>query len=162
MGTEDEQERRGRLIQRLRERKLWTREKLSREAGVSLTTIIDSEEGRTQMRIGTASKIANALEVDPLSILHPPADPLDVHFERFLEEARAMDDDDLWVRGRELNRRLEKLSKDPAMLPRKLGGQASRAELAQHLRVLKGIATEARAVHVVIGERLESKVEALA
>src|SRR5215210_1121678 len=105
MGTEDEQERRGRLIQRLRERKLWTREKLSREAGVSLTTIIDSEEGRTQMRIGTASKIANALGVDPLSILHPSGPLDDVQFERYLEEARGKSRDELISRYVELSDR---------------------------------------------------------
>jgi len=69
---QNEEERRGRLIRSLRERKLWTREQLAREAGVSITTVTDSEEARTQMRIGTASKLAEALGVDALEILHPP------------------------------------------------------------------------------------------
>src|SRR5215207_7308441 len=66
-----EEERRGRLIRDLRERNLWTREQLAKEAGVSVTTVTDSEEARTRMRIGTASKFAKALGVDALSILHP-------------------------------------------------------------------------------------------
>ena len=82
MQMQNEEERRGRLIRSLRERKLWTREQLAREAGVSITTVTDSEEARTQMRIGTATKLAEALGVDPLEILHPPLVELPIDIER--------------------------------------------------------------------------------
>jgi transcriptional regulator with XRE-family HTH domain len=67
----DELERRGRLLARLREERLWTREKLARRAGVNITTISHAEEGKTRLRLSTIEKIAGALEVDPLMLLHP-------------------------------------------------------------------------------------------
>jgi transcriptional regulator with XRE-family HTH domain len=66
-----EEERRGEAVTRLRERKLWTREKLAQEAKVSPTTVTGVEEARTRVRLGTIRKLAEALEVDPMEILHP-------------------------------------------------------------------------------------------
>jgi transcriptional regulator with XRE-family HTH domain len=69
-----EAELRGRLITRLRENRLWTREKLAREAGVSTTTVSQAETGRTLVRLGTVRKLAEALDVDPIRLLHPEAE----------------------------------------------------------------------------------------
>lgn len=69
-----EEERRGQLVTRLREQHLWTRERLAKEAGVSVTTITGMEDGRTRVRLGTVEKIAKALGVDPLDLLHPVED----------------------------------------------------------------------------------------
>ena len=69
---------RGRLLTELRERRLWTRERLAREAGVSPTTVAHAEHGRTHIRLGTIRKLAEALDVDPQELLHPgkvPAPP---------------------------------------------------------------------------------------
>ena len=66
-----EEERRGRLVTRLREQRLWTRERLAHEAGVSVTTISGVEEGRTRVRLGTVEKLSKALGVNPLDLLHP-------------------------------------------------------------------------------------------
>jgi transcriptional regulator with XRE-family HTH domain len=71
----DEAQRRGRLIARLREERLWTREALGRKAGVSTSTITNVEEGRSQIRFGTLRKLADALEVEPLTLLHPEEEP---------------------------------------------------------------------------------------
>ncbi len=66
-----EEERRGRLVTRLRERRLWTRERLAQEAGVSVTTVTGVEEGRTRVRLGTIEKLSGTFGVDPLELLHP-------------------------------------------------------------------------------------------
>lgn len=66
-----EEERRGQLVTRLREQRLWTREKLAQEAGVSVTTVTGVEEGRTRVRLGTIEKLSQALGEDPLELLHP-------------------------------------------------------------------------------------------
>jgi transcriptional regulator with XRE-family HTH domain len=74
------EEERGRLITQLREQRLWTREKLAKEAGVSPTTVAQAEEGRTHIRLGTIGKLGRALEVNPQVLLHPkgaaPPSPL--------------------------------------------------------------------------------------
>jgi transcriptional regulator with XRE-family HTH domain len=62
---------RGQLITQLRERKLWTREKLAKEADVSPTTVAQAEEGRTHIRLATIGKLSKALGVDPQELLHP-------------------------------------------------------------------------------------------
>jgi transcriptional regulator with XRE-family HTH domain len=69
-----EEERRGQLVTRLRERRLWTRERLAQEAGVSVTTVTGVEEGRTRVRLGTIEKLSGALGTDPLELLHPEED----------------------------------------------------------------------------------------
>jgi transcriptional regulator with XRE-family HTH domain len=66
-----EEEQRGRLVTQLRESRLWTRERLAQEASVSITTVTGVEEGRTRVRLRTIEKLANALEVAPLKLLHP-------------------------------------------------------------------------------------------
>jgi transcriptional regulator with XRE-family HTH domain len=68
---QDADRRRGRLIKRLRERNVLTREELASKANVSLSTVIDQEEGRTAMRVTTARKLGEALGIDPFLILHP-------------------------------------------------------------------------------------------
>jgi transcriptional regulator with XRE-family HTH domain len=68
VAVEDE---RARLVARLRERRLWTRERLAEEAGVTTTTVTGVEEARTRVRLGTIEKLAKALEVDPMTLLHP-------------------------------------------------------------------------------------------
>src|SRR5215218_2029100 len=55
----DEAQRRGRLIARLREERLWTREALAREAGVTISTVTNAEQGKVQLRFGTLRKLAN-------------------------------------------------------------------------------------------------------
>lgn len=66
-----QEEARGLLITWLREQRLWTRERLAKEAGVSPTTVAQAEEGRTHIRLATIGKLARALEVDPQELLHP-------------------------------------------------------------------------------------------
>ncbi len=68
-----QEEERGRLITQLREQRLWTREKLAKEADVSPTTVAQAEEGRTHIRLGTIGKLGRALEVNPQVLLHPKA-----------------------------------------------------------------------------------------
>jgi transcriptional regulator with XRE-family HTH domain len=62
---------RGQLLTELRERRLWTRERLAKEAGVSPTTVGHAEQGRTLIRLDTIRKLAQALDVDPQELLHP-------------------------------------------------------------------------------------------
>ncbi len=72
-----EEERRGRLVTHLRERRLWTRERLAQEAGMSVTTVTGVEEGRTRVRLGTIEKLSGVLGVDPLELLHPEEDAVE-------------------------------------------------------------------------------------
>ena len=67
----NEDEVRGRLITRLREDRLWTREELAKHAGVTPTTVTQAEAGRTHVRLRTIGKLADALGVPPARLLRP-------------------------------------------------------------------------------------------
>ncbi len=70
----DTELRRGQLLTRLREQRLWTRERLAKEAGVSTTTVTQAEHGRTHVRLGTIRKLAEALDINPQELLYPEED----------------------------------------------------------------------------------------
>jgi transcriptional regulator with XRE-family HTH domain len=67
------EEERGQRIAQLREERLWTRERLAKEAAVSTTTVTQAEQGLTHIRLATIGKLAKALGVDPQELLHPKA-----------------------------------------------------------------------------------------
>jgi transcriptional regulator with XRE-family HTH domain len=67
----EEMRRRGRLIARLREERLLTREQLAQEAGLTTSTISHAERGEGQIRFSTLRKLADALGVEPLVLLRP-------------------------------------------------------------------------------------------
>ena len=74
----DEAERwrsRGRLITRLREERMLSRSALARKAGLTTSTITYAEQGESQIRFNTLRKLADALEVDPRTLLYPDQYP---------------------------------------------------------------------------------------
>ena len=91
-------------------------------------------------------------------LVNPPTSYGGERFKQFLVKAREKSREELTRRYEELDERLEELSKDPAGLPRKLGRQSSPEELGRYFRELTEVAAEARAVYLVMGERLESKI----
>ena len=66
-----EEEMRGRAIRRLRERRLWSRRELARQAGISPSAIAPIEEGRVHVQLSTIGKLAEALGVDSELLLYP-------------------------------------------------------------------------------------------
>jgi transcriptional regulator with XRE-family HTH domain len=90
---------RAQAITRLREKKLWSRRQLAREAGMSPSAIPYIEEHRGSVRLETIGKIAKALDVDPEVILYPDEHQEEIYgpkaeappsSERNLEERRAL------------------------------------------------------------------------
>jgi transcriptional regulator with XRE-family HTH domain len=59
----------GEIIRLLRQRRGWTQRELAERAGVTQTTIVRLEGGRSEAMISTIRKIAEALGVPPSEIL---------------------------------------------------------------------------------------------
>jgi transcriptional regulator with XRE-family HTH domain len=82
---------RGRLITRLREERLLSRSALARKAGLTTSTITYAEQGESQIRFTTLRKLAEALGVDPLTLLYPDQYPHTT--DKVVEPARPFDND---------------------------------------------------------------------
>ena len=59
----------GRKLREARVRRLLTQEELAEKAGVSPSTIVNIERNQTAPHFRTIRKLAEALEVDPTSLL---------------------------------------------------------------------------------------------
>lgn len=62
---------RGQAVKRLRERRLWSRRELARQAGISPSAVAPIEEGQVHVQLQTIGKLAEALDVDPQLLLYP-------------------------------------------------------------------------------------------
>jgi transcriptional regulator with XRE-family HTH domain len=62
---------RGQAVKRLRERRLWSRRELARQAQISPSAVAPIEEGRVHVQLATIGKLADALGVDPELLLYP-------------------------------------------------------------------------------------------
>jgi len=139
----------------MRKLKGLSQEALARRVGVSLSAINQLERGiSSDPHYSTLSGIAAALNMSVAELVgDSPLSYGGERFKHYFAKARNMDSDELWHLGRELNRRVDELSKDPALLPRKLGGDATREERGQHFRELTEAVAELRAIAQVVAER---------
>jgi len=76
-------------------------------------------------------------------------------FEHYLARAQQMPPEELWERGRELDRRVDELARDPR-------GQASAEELRRYFRELTESVNELRAIAEVLNERAKRREATLA
>jgi transcriptional regulator with XRE-family HTH domain len=58
-------------LRRVRERRAWSQADLARRAGVGKNTVARLEEGRSGAHPGTATKLADALGVEPGVLMAP-------------------------------------------------------------------------------------------
>lgn len=59
-------------LEQVRVRKLWSPNRLSKESGVAVTTILGVERGEVRrVRLGTIEKLSKALGVEPDAIAWP-------------------------------------------------------------------------------------------
>ena len=144
-------------IKELRQSRGWNQTTLAYHAGMSTSQVSLIESGRRNPSAATLEAIAEALGVG-IADLFPKKSYGGKVFDESLARARAMDDDELWVRGRELNLRVKELSKDKATRPKRLGGQGS----ARAIRELTEAANELRAIAQVVNERAGERERELA
>ncbi len=135
-------------VKRLRKLKGMTQVELAGLAGVSAFTVTEIETGRREPRGSTLRKLATALDVE-VADFFPKAEAPQTRgprLDRYRAAWRGSSERELVHRNVELADRLIELADDPVGLPRKLGGQASPADVARHLRELGEVADELHAV----------------
>jgi transcriptional regulator with XRE-family HTH domain len=144
----------GAHVRAVRQARELSQEALARRADVSLNVVNRLERCViSDSHYSTLERLADALGVSVEELVKGPKSYGGALFEQYLEAAREKSRDELLERYAELDALIDELSKDPAGLPRKVGGQAS----PRHLRRLTESLAEFPAIGEVLRERAASK-----